>query len=301
MNNTLSPACFKHPNLKQGRRLLCCVFLFIGAFHALAFGQEGAWFSFNDEWPLDKRVSRHEAEMLMLAEARKSVVELAAGIEVNSLEHVRKFEVLSTNEPSNNMWIEAYLNQSIQESNGKIAEEKPPVFKMTERDGLTYLSLAYQAKVVKEKGALEPGFAGTFDMNKPAYKEGDTLIFRMECTRNSWLYVFNVSKEGNFSLLFPNEFDREFPMLAFQPLQLPVKSNRYAFIAEITPSENRPSAVKKPQTEIIYALFFKGAEPLFTYSDAMKTEWSFVEFNQLLLQIPRNMRDSKLLSYTVYP
>lgn len=278
-----------------------CTLVLVNLISETSFGQDGKWYSFNEEWVLDKRISRHEAEMLMLAEARKSVVEMAAGIDVKSIENVRKFEVLSNSGPSNNVWIEEYLNQSIQESNGKITEEKAPLFEMIERNGLTYLSLAYQGKVAKDEGQSDPGFLGAFVLNKSAYEEGDTLIFRAESTKNCWLYVFNVAIEGNFTLLFPNAFDKEFSLLANTALQLPVKSNRYAFIAEISAPGIKTASTKKPQTEIIYVLFFKGAEPLFTYSEKMKTEWSFVEFNKLLLQIPRNMRDSRFISYTVYP
>ena len=297
----MTPLCFMPFLVTQSKRLQLGVFLIICSINAPAFGQDGKWHSFNEEWVLDKRVSRYEAEMLMLAEARKSVVEMALGINVKSIENVRKFELLSTNGQSNNVWIEEYLNQSIQESNGKITEEKLPVFTVTEREGLTYLSLTYQAKVAQERGNSEPGFTGTFDMYKPAFKEGDTLVFHAQSTRDTWLYVFNVSIEGDFALLYPNQFDKEFSLAANKRLQLPVKANRYAFIAEITNTGDKSTSIKKPQTEIIYALFYKGNEPLFRYSEAMKTEWSFVEFNKLLLQIPRNLRDAQVISYTVYP
>lgn len=168
--------------------MICCLMVFHSLFTEKLIAQEAKWYSFNEEWVLDKRVSRYEAEMLMLAEARRSVVELAAGIDVKSIESLRRFEVLSTGGRSNTVWIEEYLNQSIQESNGKITEEKTSVFQMTERNGLTYLRLTYHGKVAKDEGQSDPGFEVAFEMNKPAYKEGDTLIFRGESSRKCWLW-----------------------------------------------------------------------------------------------------------------
>jgi len=268
---------------------------------SFTIAQENKWQTFEEEWVLDKYVSRHTAEMLMLAEARKKVVEKAIGINVASIENIQKFELLNKNSQSQNIWVEEYLNQTMQESAGKITEERPPAFRTFDRDGITYLRLTYSAKITEDKGNTEPGFIGKFDINRPAFKEGDTLFFFTESTRNSWLYIFNVTAEGEFSLMYPNTFERESFFKANTRIRLPLKDKRYAFIAEISNGGSSVPQVKLPQTEILCALYYQGPEPLFSYQDGKKTEWSFVEFNKLLLQIPKNKRVTQLVSYTVYP
>jgi hypothetical protein len=296
----IRPHSERHPYQSKWLHQLW-LFVVLATLSSSTIAQENKWQTFEEEWILDKYVSRHTAEMLMLADARKKVVEKAMGINVASIENIRKFELLNKNAQSQNVWVEEYLNQTIQESAGKITEEKPPSFKTIDRDGITYLRLTYSAKITEDHGDTEPGFMGKFDINRPAFKEGDTLLFFTESTKNTWLYIFNVTAEGEFSLMYPNTFERESYFKANTKNRLPLKDKRYAFIAEISNGGSAAPKVKLPQTEILYALYYQGTEPLFTYQDGQKTEWSFVEFNKLLLQIPKNKRVSQLVSYTVYP
>lgn len=285
------------------RKVHCLIglFLFLLTLSVQASAQGGKWYRFEEEWVLDKYVTRYAAESLMLAQARKTVVENAMGVQVSSLENVSRYELLDKNAQTQNKWIEEYLTQTIQESYGKITEEKSPVFKVNVREGVTYLSLKYEAKVTEEKGNVEPSLKGTFDVNRSILTEGDTLNFYIECSKNAWVYLYNVNPQGDFSLIYPNIFDRNNLLPANSKIKLPIKDNRYAFLAEISNQMSGVTGEKVAQTEILFALFYSGNEPLFSFSETAKTDYSFVEFNKMLIQIPKNMRMSKFLSYTVHP
>lgn len=285
------------------RKVRCLIWLciFLQSLSIDASAQGGKWYRFEEEWILDKYVTRYAAESLMLAQARKSVVESAMGVQVSSLENVSRYELLDKNAQTQNKWIEEYLTQTIQESYGKITEEKPPVFTVNVREGVTYLSVVYEAKVTEEKGVVEPSLNGTFDINRSILTEGDTLNFYLECTKDAWVYLYNVNPHGDFSLIYPNVYDRNNRISARSRLKLPIKDNRYAFLAEISNQRSGVTGEKTAQTEILYALFYSGSEPLFAFSDKVRTDYSFVEFNRMLIQIPKNMRMSKVLSYTVHP
>jgi hypothetical protein len=255
--------------------------------------------------------SRSRLEQAMLEEARRRVVEQAVGIEVRSSESSTKAEYLSKGAHPHAQWVEDYIAQSTQESAGRITEEEQPEFYEFEEAGSRTLSLKYAARVSRDVGKRDPGFIVDFMVSQDSYREGDTITLQAQSARNCQLYVFNVTRDGQCALIWPNAHERDAALSAGLKRKLPDYSKAYEFIAEINRTDeggvvksgqNTPtgSGAMNVQTELMYALFYIGDRPLFEPGAVRSgVQFTLPQFNKLVLGIPRSDRREVVAPYTV--
>jgi hypothetical protein len=117
-----------------------------------------------------------------------------------------------------------------------------------------------------------------------------------------------VGRDGRFTLLWPNAYDRDHKLEAGRHQKLPNSEHRYAFVSEISEevggnqvgnSKSQTSTVVESQTDLIFALFYLGQRPLL--EDAVVSqgkEYSLGEFNRLLLDIDLSDRRERAVAYT---
>jgi len=274
--------------------------------------QQGHWQEFQGQRTFGREDSRARLEQVLLDEARRKVVEQEVGIKVQSTEQNVKGEYSSRSTASGSTsraWVEDFISFSKQESSGRIVEENKPVFTEENRDGQRVLSLNYQARVARDAGKRDPGFQVSFELNQESYREGDSLRMTAKSERTGWLYVFNVSRNGRFTLIWPNAYDRDHRLEAGRQQKLPMSAHRYAFVAELgeeaeggrlsVGSNAMPDNFVASQTDLIFALFYIGDRPLLeSQVISQGKEYSLGDFNRLLLNIDLSDRREVAVAYT---
>lgn len=278
----------------------------------IAWAQQGRWQVLQNQRTFGRDDSRARLEQVLLDEARRKVVEQEVGIRVQSTEQNVQGEYLSRSSGLENqtraVWVEDFISLSKQESSGRIVEEDQPVFTEENFSGERVLSLRYRARVARDVGKRDPGFRVSFELNQDSYREGDSLRMIAKSERPAWLYVFNVGRDGRFSLIWPNAYDRDHSLLPGRQQRMPNSEHRYAFVAEISEvaeekqvgsSKSQASTSVETQTDLIFALFYMGQRPLLEDGVINEgKEYSLSDFNRLLLDIDLSDRREVALAYT---
>lgn len=287
--------------------------LFLGLLSEPVFAQPGHWQEFRGKRVFGRDDSRSRLEKLLLEEARRKVIEQEVGIRVQTTEQNVKGEYISRTQgpsaQSRALWVEDFISLSKQESSGRIVQEDEPQFSESTMGGERYLELFYRAKVARDQGKRDPGFRVLFEMSQDSYREGDTIRMKASSDRPCWLYVFNVGRDGQFSLIWPNIYDRDNALVPGRTRNLPTDENRYDLVAELNQSpvqndgQNEPGASSplshETQTDLIFALFYLGERQLLepeTFKQGK--EFTLGDFNRLLLEIDLRDRREAAVAYT---
>lgn len=280
---------------------------------ALVFAQKGNVQEYRGKRIFGRDDSRARLEQQLLDEARSKVVEQEVGIRVQTTEQNVQGEYLSrgsgTGTPTRALWVEDFISLSKQESSGRIIQEDEQRFTESGSGESRILELYYRVRVARDAGKRDPGFRVSFVLNQDSYREGDTLRMTAQSQRAGWLYVFNVGRDGHFTLIWPNTYDRDNTLLSGRQRNLPSADHRYAFVAEINqatelmPSDNsKPSSTStsmESQTDLIFALFYLGERPLLEPETIKQgKEYTLSEFNRLLLEIDLSDRREEAVAYT---
>ena len=291
------------------------VFILLGilCLPALAYAQKGNVQEYRGERIFGRDDSRARLEQQLLEEARRKVVEQEVGIKVQSTEQSVQGEYLSRGSGSGMqtraIWVEDFISLSKQESSGRILQEDEPRFTESVSGESRVLRLHYSARVARDVGKRDPGFRVSFALNQDSYREGDTLRMTAQSERACWLYVFNVGRDGHFTLIWPNTYDRDHAVWPGRKQQIPSADHRYAFVAEINqstelmPSGNSntspTSSSMESQTDLIFALFYLGERPLLEPESIKQgKEYTLGDFNRILLEIDLRDRREVAVAYT---
>lgn len=250
------------------------------------------WVSITYSEKMGRQDSRAGMEARLLSAARMQAVERVSGVDVKIVESNTTAEQMTRG--NGGQWLQDYLYFTKQESAGRIVEEKTPEYKEINTDLGLELEISYRGKVAIESEVADPSFYGSLRTMQPSYRTNDTIRIEALSSQDAQLYLFNMMPDGSGRLIWPNRVESGNNLIGNKALQLPGQPHRYAFVAEL------PEAYQQGASqELIFGIFFNGAEQLFRSEDAFTKVYTFAEINRMLLRVPRAMRTEAMYIYGI--
>lgn len=200
---------------KMKTRIIILVFFAILVFQNLTFAKDECSWVESKGYAVLENITPEQARELAKRRAQAEAIAKATGIEIKSVSIVKDFE------------LEAELIKSF--SKGVILKEeiiKWEEEKDKERPGSSFLTLHYRGCVKKIEGEQDPYFNVKLQMKENTYVEGDETYFKINCTKDCYITVFNITAENNVLILFPDgkyfkdNFLKENEDFEFPPKQL---------------------------------------------------------------------------------
>jgi len=143
-----------------------------------------------------------------------------------------------------------------------------------------------RACIVPLRDMTDRDFAVQLSLNRPRFRNGDEAIMAVTCTRDAYVYLFNVDTNWNATLIFPNTYVTENRIAAGQPFLYPDESLRAKGVRSVArlPSTStisaemiRVIAVKTPLPKSILADEPRGSSFLGLMRRLTSTELEWVE------------------------
>ncbi len=266
--------------------------------------QSPVWVNVNADRQLTRYESREQTENKLLSEARLLAIQKGSGITIRSVESMTTRERSTAESASierQSKWFEEYLQHSRHETAGRIIEEEMPKFTPFERSGEAWLKVDFRARVAIDAGNIDPGFSAAMRTQQPAYRVGDTIRIELESTKNSKLYLFNVTSDGMCTLVWPNQIEGDNNILAGVKTNIPKNTTRYAMVAELPENMSNTNDATYSQgfQELLFALLYRGEDSVFDPATAFLQEYTLSEVNHRLMAIPRSQRYEVMAAFSI--
>ena len=232
-------------------------------------------------------ISREEAQIKALNNARHQAIEYAAGIQLSSLSLLSQSTTRLTS-------FTEYINIS---AYGKIIEEIPPnweegfIRKDSQGISLWNYLVTLKCKVQKENGFSDPGFTIKLKTNKMTFNEKDEIQLEVTSSRDCYLTIFNIyENDEKVLVIFPNDFDKDNLLVANVPRTIPGPGSGYSFEAILPEGKNESQELIQLIATKADIDFSAGFEKLSIFSYLPTPEAAVTEINKRLTAIPLNER-----------
>jgi hypothetical protein len=141
-------------------------------------------------------------------DARAKAIKDVVGVHIT--EEVYRNISETINEESSSIY-DAFSKLSRSNSYGKIVEEEILDRQTLVENDIPVYKVSIRAKVVEDKGNVDPGFTAEIIMQKNVFydrgrNKSDELKFDIWASKNCYIYLFNILSDDNVLLLIPNEF-----------------------------------------------------------------------------------------------
>lgn len=209
-----------------------------------AFAQDDNWVTVEGTAALEN-VTKEEARRLAIEDAMRKAVE----------------EVVGVNILAETLLIDFRVSGDIVKAipYGKVIEKEviDECVKEMREEGKPTPSLLYKvkikAKVIKEKGDIDPYFKIDATLNRNVYKEGDDMLIEVKPAKDCYITIFNILEEEKVLILIPNRYKEDNFVKAHKTLSFPAEDDKRRGIKlKVHVPEER-----KTTTETIYILALK--------------------------------------------
>lgn len=165
------------------------------------------------------------------------------------------------------------------------------------------VDMILKAYVVPVKGNRDPGFQLDVDLKDNLLKAGDEAIIRVKCSKDAYLYAFNLMADNNVMMIFPNEYLTDNFVPSGTKIEIPSEKERNMGIhLRVAPMPDEEFT-----SESVYVVATKqpipGLDKLPKISDTMPifdaNSRSFVDFQRWLTNISLDQRVEKAVVYHV--
>jgi len=254
----------------------------------------GTWIQSSGE-TIIQNMTPEQAKNLVRQKARLDAVEKVCGVHIRSETMVKDFTLIGD------------FLRSV--SYGHVVEEKDVQWSVetipsarTDEPPQILLKVRLWANVVPETGAPDPYFKIDLKLNRTFFQPGDEILVQIMPTTDCYVTVFDLAGNDSVYFLFPNRFQKDFPLEEKVVLEIPEKKLREAGVRLL--AENRNGILQ--ENRMIYAVATK-KKLIFLYdtdqpeSSALTTINKMSVFNlaRRLSEIPVNERTDALVFYTV--
>lgn len=143
-----------------------------------------------------------------------------------------------------------------------------------------------RACIVPLRDMTDRDFAVQLSLNRPRFRDGDEAVMAVTCTRDAYVYLFNVDTNWNATLIFPNTYVSDNRIVAGQAFLYPDESLRAKGVHSVArlPSAStisaemiRVIAVKTPLPNSLLATGPHGSSFLGLMRRLTSTELEWVE------------------------
>jgi hypothetical protein len=243
------------------------------------------------------------------AEAKRQAVERALAEAVRRVAGVRvQAAQLGVGDDRNGRVNDSFLSVVQLDAAGRatdyrILDEKFQTERHAALGAQLYLELRALVTVVREHGAIDPGFKVSVALNDALFFDGggsiegnDELIATITSTQDAWLTVFGVVGDSA-QLLLPNALMSDNRTIAARPAELPAREWRdrgVHFRASLPPDE-------KARRELVVVVATRTPVQFTTQSvsDAMSASFSLMDIQKWLVTIPLDQRAMAFAAYEV--
>ena len=160
---------------------------------SLSFAKEECIWTESKGYAFVDDITPEQGRELAKRRAQAEAIAKVAGIEVISSAVIKDFE------------FEADLIKSL--SKGVILKEEIinwELEKDKERPGSSLLTLNYRACVKKIEGEEDPYFNVRLQMKENTFVDGDETYFKINCTKDCYVTIFNITAENKVNILYPD-------------------------------------------------------------------------------------------------
>ncbi|MFH0734578.1 MAG: DUF4384 domain-containing protein [bacterium] len=183
------------------------LFITILFVNCLTFAQDGTWTKAEGSC-LAVNVSPEQAKSIALENARFEAIKNVVGLKLSE----EVFRSVEENISGNNAneFNDIFKKFTRTSTYGKIVEEKYTFETSMENNYPLYIA-KIDARVVEEKGNIDPNFKAEIILNKTKYidrgnlKINDKLDYSIHVSENAYLYLFNIMSNDSVQLVLPNQ------------------------------------------------------------------------------------------------
>ena len=213
-------------------------------FIPLVFAQDASWVTVEGIAAMEN-VTKEEARRIAIENALGRAVEEAVGSNIVAETIVINYRI-SGDIVKVMPYGRVIDREIIEEGVGEIREE-----------GQTTPALIYRvkmkAKVIQEKGTIDPYFKINATLNRAVFKEGDDMLIKVIPTKDCYVTIFNILEDEKVIILIPNRYRGDNFIKAHETFIFPNEDDKRRGIKLISHAAEGRKAV----TETIYVLGLK--------------------------------------------
>jgi len=180
-------------------------------FYTFIFAQSGQWTETEARF-FGANVTPEEGQRKALEIARSEAIKKVVGIKVNEETFRHITEIQAPNQQDEFFDVFSRIGRST--ISGKIIKEEYRFNTYIENNiPVYYVNL--RALVVEEDGKPDPAFSVKIIMPRDVFydrglqSKNDNLNFKIEATKDCYIYLFNILANDSVQLLIPNQFIRD--------------------------------------------------------------------------------------------
>lgn len=243
-------------------------------------------------------ITNEEARQIALENAERDAIRKVVGIKITS-EH---FDRVSENREG---ICELYSRISRSTLSGRIVAVRILNSNWQDVGGIPKFTVGIEAEVVKEEGTPDHDFVVRIRTDKEIYYEDgskgrDELKFKIDASKDSYIYVFNIMSNDSVQLILPNPYIRDNEYKLSREVQF--FEELFERIAlKVKVPENRASSI-----EALYVVALKNKSDILNnpeWKDKIATGNSTVgalyDIQDWLIKIPVDERTENIVSYEI--
>lgn len=274
------------------KKIILALALFMYLFTCTLHGQRGQWITLEKQDNLPENISIKQLKAELMDVARKDAIAQIAGQQVYASQSFSETEekIGDTYEV-----FEKFTQMMSTEVQGRIIEEKEPIWKLSMSGQSISLSLKYEGKVAKESGKEDPAFTLEFSTTKSVYQIGEPVEMVAKVSKDAYLTVFSILPDNSVSIIFPNAYMNDNKVGSFQARAIPNENEKS--IIQFTTGET--DVIKAPYGELLLCLATKNPISFDALAENAGYGTAFTKINQQLMRIPREERVQAFAQYMV--
>lgn len=157
----------------------------------------------------------YQAKGRAVAMARKNAIKDVLGYEIRARDAIFEQQSLAGQQ----MLVESLITST---QSGLILDEKVlEAAPVASPQGALNFRVRLQTCIARQPDRMDKGFRVSLDLNRQTFVDGDNAVATISVTRDACVYLLNVDQDGNWALVFPNDYATENCTTPARPIEYP--------------------------------------------------------------------------------